>query len=148
MSALSMDDIRRLGEDKIREHALDLYGWRFVWDRKATARAGQCRYGRKEIGLSWKIFSIEANRQDALNTILHEIAHALTPGEHHGPKWKRVARDIGCNAARCHTLETPPKPPAKYAGTCGCGAIHSMRRMPTRQYRCRVCRKIVEWATR
>ncbi|SRR6266851_7383320 len=33
----------------------------------------------------------------ARQTILHEIAHALTPSDHgHGPEWQNTALEIGC----------------------------------------------------
>jgi predicted SprT family Zn-dependent metalloprotease len=150
----TMFDIKWRAEELLRQHGLAQQGWKFVWDKRPTGRAGQCRYGRQEIGLSWKIFSIEANRAEAENTILHEIAHALTPGAHHGPAWKRVARDIGCSAARCHQLETPPRKQGRYAGSCACGTdFHNKHRMTFRngevpKFRCNKCRTIVRWRIR
>ena len=35
------------------------------------------------------------------DTILHEIAHALTPGQHHNDVWRRKATAIGCTGQRC-----------------------------------------------
>jgi hypothetical protein len=32
-------------------------------------------------------------------TLLHEIAHALTPADGHGEEWRRKAEEIGCTAA-------------------------------------------------
>ena len=37
------------------------------------------------------------------DTILHEVAHALTPGDNHGPLWRRVCRQIGARPERCYT---------------------------------------------
>lgn len=30
-----------------------------------------------------------------LDTIIHEVGHALTPGEHHSERWKRISDKIG-----------------------------------------------------
>jgi hypothetical protein len=39
-------------------------------------------------------------------TILHEIAHALVGPKHgHDKFWKLKARELGCSAKRCHSLE-------------------------------------------
>ncbi len=37
------------------------------------------------------------------NTILHEIAHALTPTHHHDIVWKNKFKEIGGNGERCNT---------------------------------------------
>lgn len=58
---------------------------------------GQCNYTKKTISLSYTHTS--ANDEEVvLDTILHEIAHALTPGAGHGPIWKTIAKRIGCTA--------------------------------------------------
>lgn len=37
---------------------------------------------------------------EVVDTILHEIAHALTPGDGHGAKWRAMCRKIGANPER------------------------------------------------
>ena len=50
------------------------------------------------------------------NTILHEIAHALVGSQHgHSQIWRKKAREIGCDASRCHHIVFS-KP--KYILTC------------------------------
>ena len=57
-------------------------------------KAGCCDY-------SWKIISLSryyvlANEEAAvMDTVLHEIAHALTPGDGHGAKWKAACVKLG-----------------------------------------------------
>ena len=36
-----------------------------------------------------------------VDTLLHELAHARTPGAHHGPVWKNAAVEMGCTGKRC-----------------------------------------------
>jgi predicted SprT family Zn-dependent metalloprotease len=141
-------EIEQLAHDLMAEHGLTALGWRFKWDNSKN-RGGQCRFNKREIGLSKPIFSLPQNQHGARNTILHEIAHALAgPSAGHGPQWRRQARAIGCTAERCHTLEVI----FKYLGSCGCGEVHKRQRLP-RMYSggpimtliCRRCRQDVTW---
>lgn len=73
--------------------------WTFDFDN-SKRRLGCCHWSDKKITLSRKL--VELNNEDRVrNTILHEIAHALAPrNEGHGLMWKRIAKQIGCNANR------------------------------------------------
>jgi len=82
------------------------------------------------------------------DTILHEIAHAMTPRDHHGAAWRAAARRIGANPSR--TADTVPMEVqrkvkqlhAKYRATCyDCGNVHFFNRMTkTWRYRGYVCK--------
>lgn len=100
-------DIKRaemMARDLIGFYQLD--GWSLKWD-KAVTRNGQCRYGRREIGLSRRIFEL-ANEEKALNTIVHELAHAVLGfGYGHGPVWAMTARAMGCDGHACNTIVDP-----------------------------------------
>lgn len=79
--------------NRLIEKYLGGQGWKFAWNNRKRA-FGLCSYRKKEIQLS--IFLSETEPFDSVcDTILHEIAHALTPGAGHGPAWKAVARRIG-----------------------------------------------------
>lgn len=74
------------------------------WDiRIGSARnmAGMCNYSRKQITMS--LFLANArSRENTVDTILHEIAHALTPKDGgHGKEWKAMASAIGADPSRC-----------------------------------------------
>ena len=44
------------------------------------------------------------------DTVLHEIAHALTPGHHHDKVWKAKCVELGATPERCYrTIEDPDK---------------------------------------
>lgn len=77
---------------------------------------GACNWRRKIIKLSRYLTQLNEEQQ-VKDVILHEIAHALTPGEGHGSEWRIKAAEIGCNAKRCYGEEVK-KPEAKYIYKC------------------------------
>lgn len=75
---------------------MDSYGlndWRLEF-RHMTATLGKCFQGRKLIKLSTYFIAVKPASR-ILNTILHEIAHALTPGHGHDLAWKQKAMELG-----------------------------------------------------
>lgn len=93
----------------MREHGLDLPQWRFAFSR-TTRSLGDCQHriapavgclgGR--IRLS-EYFVAEATREHVEQVVLHEIAHALTPGHNHDRVWLRKARELGYIGGRLDT---------------------------------------------
>ena len=77
-------------------------GWRFTLDNPKS-RAGKCNYNLKIITISKHFINNRETirKSNIKNTILHEIAHALTPGEKHNHIWKAKAIEIGCDGKRC-----------------------------------------------
>ena len=75
--------------------------WKFVWDTKARCRYGQCRYDKKEIGIT-KSMAIRNTLEETKNTVLHEIAHALAPGHGHNHVWKQKCLLVGAQPERCY----------------------------------------------
>lgn len=103
----------------------NLNDWKLVWDtRPTTHRLGQCRYRRKEIGISIKPAKLLA-MNEVIDTILHEIAHALTPGHHHDNVWKQKCIELGCRPVRCSSVNKDRlNVIAKYKGVCPtCGDV-------------------------
>lgn len=70
-------------------------GWKFKINRKMLNAIGSCNYAKKTISISGYWLSA-LSEYEFTQTILHEIAHALTPGAAHGPEWFKVAKKIGC----------------------------------------------------
>lgn len=75
-----------------------LYEWTFQLDG-AKARLGYCNPSRKLISMSYKLSYANTEAQNT-NTLLHEIAHALTIGEHHNEIWKAKCIEIGGDGER------------------------------------------------
>lgn len=106
---LALDELARAQ----RLH-LKLAEWRFAWnDRKGAY--GLCRFGKKTIELSRPLTALETDDRAVLDTIRHELAHALAgPAARHGPEWKQWAALLGCRprAERRFSLEAPSLPGA------------------------------------
>ena len=84
-------DARNLAWDLMRQHGLADLGWRFRFDH-ARRRFGSCKYREKAITLS-RPLTLLNGEAEVRDTVLHEIAHALCPGDGHGPLSDRRALD-------------------------------------------------------
>ena len=145
-SAMSLKEVEALGVHFIREHEVRSRlkkGWKFAFDL-APVRGGICRYKEKLIALS-VTYCLKASKEEIVDTILHEIAHAITgPNHAHDEAWKTVARRIGCTAKRCHQVDhTPPR----WRGQCGCGQEWKRQRLSQRARtgHCPKCKKKIAW---
>jgi predicted SprT family Zn-dependent metalloprotease len=123
------------GRRLLREHGLD--DWTIVADRAKT-RAGVCRFGRRQIGISAPLTTLHSE-EEVLDTILHEIAHALVGPRHgHDAVWRAKAREIGCSGERCVSSESA-RVPGEWTGRCPAGHEKSRHRAPTRLMSCGEC---------
>lgn len=126
---------RRLGRALLDEHGLA--DWRVELDRART-RAGICRYDARVIGLSAPLTRLHAEAE-VRDTLLHEIAHALTgPRAGHGPRWRETARRIGCSAQRCLPRDAP-RVSGAWVGVCPAGHVRERHRRPERVASCAQC---------
>lgn len=139
-----------LGRRLLREHGLD--DWTIVADRAKT-RAGVCRFGRRQIGISAPLTTLHSE-EEVLDTILHEIAHALVGPQHgHDAVWRAAARRIGCSGERCVPADAP-RVPGDWVGRCPAGHEKSRHRAPTRLMSCGQCsrrfdpRHLFSWSYR
>lgn len=108
-------------------------GWRFQWSRGKKV-IGQCCYSTKTIQIS-HIYTENVEHPEMLrNTVLHEIAHALTPGQHHNEVWKLACRAVGADPSRlCHesdVVKANKNLPGWRAICSGCNRTHKMLRRP------------------
>lgn len=124
----------------LAEHLLDQHGpagWTVTLD-SAKQRAGVCRFGPREIGLSAPLTVLHSQEQ-VRDTILHEIAHALVGPRHgHDAVWRRTALAIGCTGARCVPADAPRVEPA-WLGVCPAGHTTGRHRRPERVMTCGRC---------
>jgi hypothetical protein len=82
----------------IKNHGLLEKGWTFKWNKNKRS-FGICRYQQKRIELS-AILTVHQTVDQVEDTLIHEIAHALTPGNGHGTQWKAVASKLGARPER------------------------------------------------
>lgn len=132
---MNTTEAQRMALREMGEWGLIEKGWTFRFDNAKT-RAGLCSYSKKVISLSKPLTAIW-DESDVLDTILHEIAHALTgylPNEgHHGPSWRRACIIVGASTDRCYGGDLP-KVDAPWTGQCSnreCDVTFTRHREPT-----------------
>lgn len=130
------DEAAALARELMDRHGLRQ--WTFAFDR-ARRRLGCCDYRRRRITLS-RAF-VECNDLAAVrDVVLHEIAHALTPGAGHGPRFKRTAADLGCSAGARVAPGAVVSPPFRYRLRCPhCGRCYHRYRKPSKALVCGPC---------
>lgn len=134
---------RKLARTLMDQHGLA--DWQFVFDR-ARRRFGVCRPRNKTIGLSAYLVHLNSD-EEVRDTILHEIAHALTPGDNHGDKWKAACVRIGAKPERCFKEDGEVRTVAAKLkiGCPVCGVWASRHRITWAMQVCRKCRKPIVW---
>ena len=111
-----------------RLHRLDVGGWRLEF-RNYGHRLGSCCSRRRLIALN-AFYADQNTEAHVLDTLLHEIAHALVgPSHGHGPIWKAMARKLGAVPKACSKTGVVIRP-GKYQATCPTCArrFHKYRR--------------------
>ena len=79
-------------------------GWRFGFET-AASRTALCRHRDKTIAMAVS-YALRAPWHEIVDTLLQEIAHAIVGPDHkHDRVWKAKAREIGCTAERCTSLQ-------------------------------------------
>lgn len=133
---MRLDEAERLARRLMAKHGL--VEWSFAFDR-AKRRFGCCHHTTKTLSLSRHLTLL--NGEEAVrDTILHEIAHALTPGAHHGPAWRAKCRELGAKPERCYEAGEVRQPAARYQLVCpGCEARYPRHRRTRGVFVCRVC---------
>lgn len=122
------------------EHGLLEKGWKFEFD-SAKKRFGLCSYRKKIISLSASLTELNEFSR-VKNTILHEIAHALTPKAKHGPVWVAMAKKIGCDGKRCYNSAEVKAVVGKFVAICAkCHKITYKFKKPRVEYSCGICSK-------
>lgn len=114
-SFMKLADAKSLAKSKMVEHGI--VDWDFQFDN-AKRRHGYCAPRMQIISLSKHFVKLNSEKQ-VLDTILHEISHALhyieTETVSHNKRWKEIAKMIGCSGLR---LTIANMPQGKYTGTC------------------------------
>ena len=133
---MNISEALNLAAELVRDHGLD--GWSVTFDHAKT-RAGVCRPGRREIGLSIPLTRLHTDAE-VRDTILHEIAHALVGvSHHHDAVWQATAREIGCTGQRC-VSPASARVEGPWVGICPVGHRITRHRRPMRVASCSECR--------
>lgn len=150
-----LDRVRVWADALIRMHLEPMHGqgtWSFGFDH-AKRRAGLCSFTAKRITVS-RYLAAKFDDDEIHQILLHEVAHAMAgPDAAHGPKWKRIAREIGYVGGRTHNGEIAHEH-ASWLGTCPAGHEHARFRRPTRATSCAKCSKsfsqdfLINWVKR
>lgn len=138
---LTLAEIEARARKLFNQH--NIADWNFAFSL-TTRQAGCCWYNRKLITIS-VTYCQTATLSQIVNTLLHEIAHALAGYINgHNHIWKRIAKQIGCTAERCHAVQHAP---SKWTGKCRCGSIwHRQRLTKAARYgHCSKCQSTIEW---
>jgi hypothetical protein len=145
---------RRQASELLRKE-MNLHGlqsWSIRLNQNAESHfLGLCSHKDKCIILSAHHIDIHPD-PDVVNTIRHEIAHALTPGHAHDDVWAAKAREIGCdNTLPCSNLSLSPdiidaiRSGATVEVTFDEQVIRTPKYNITRlQERCEVCGKVAK----
>lgn len=91
---MDLSTAKNLAITTMAKHGLSEWDFSFT---NSQIYFGSCSWSRKLITLSAPLASVNSEKR-VMNTILHEIAHALTPNHHHDEVWASKAREIGCTA--------------------------------------------------
>jgi len=111
--------------------------WTFGFDN-AKRRAGLCDYTRRRISVS-RYLSARYDDDTNHQTLLHEVAHAIAGADaRHGPRWKRIARDLGYVGGTTHAGETATDL-APWVGVCPAGHTAYRHRKAPRATSCAKC---------
>ena len=118
---------RVLANNYLYKEGLISKGWIFDYD-KAKKRAGRCEYDDQRITISKHLVLYNNSHKEIVNTILHEIAHALAPRESgHDRIWRKIFYDLlrkykqPLNVSRCYDSRKVNMPKGKYTVSCsGC----------------------------
>jgi len=92
---MTINQVSFLATGLISNHS-ELMFWSFVFHNKKSS-FGTCNHKKREIQISSLLFPVMSD-EAIRDTILHEIAHALTRGHHHDYVWKSKCRELGCNS--------------------------------------------------
>lgn len=130
-----------------------LCGWKFGFDH-SRRRAGFCRALPGQPGvITLSVYFVDLNAEaEILDTILHEIAHALVGiGHGHDEVWQEKCLEIGARPERCYDGARVRMPHGRWVATCpGCGQVFRRHRRPRvlTGWSCRRCGKekgLLDW---
>lgn len=93
-------------------------GWKVRFNPRLTRALGRCIPSQKVIEYQPRYME-QNDWEQVYTTIMHEVAHALTPRHHHDATWAAMARKLGLQNPSA--INRTAVLSAKFTGTCdGC----------------------------
>lgn len=141
---MDITEAAHLARTLMNAHGLGHIPFQF---NRAKRTLGMCTWERNQFDFTYRVKNISLSREfvpllpedEVRDVILHEIAHALTndPHEHHGARWRMIARQIGAKPQRCATPSA--RPTGSITRRCSAGHEDTQHRLPLRVKSCSVC---------
>jgi hypothetical protein len=121
-----IDDLQIYAHTSLKRY-LSNQNWQFKINSNKR-RLGVCKYGPRTIEIS-HYHLIHSPIHLVRDTILHEIAHALTPHSGHNRIWKEQAILIGALPTACKAINLQQFIPAKWHANCpSCNRLYKKHR--------------------
>lgn len=125
----------------LAEHGIN--GWVVSFDN-AEGRAGRCNFTEQRISYS-VLFMLTATPEERRNTVLHEVAHAVTgPNRGHGAEWEANFVALGGNGSAVAYASSESYTEDRYSwiGVCPtCGDRTGFHEAPEDVWGCMKCPK-------
>ena len=116
-----------------------LYNWT-LRSKDMTSIAGLCVHNTKTIYLSSILMrGANCNYRKVRDVLLHEIAHALTPGHSHNQIWKKECAKIGGDTRLAVSMNLPGMNWSVYCRNCKWRQEHFNKPNITNRV-CTICR--------
>lgn len=141
---MDFPSIMKLARQMMNENGLQYASLKEMKSRRALGRCHQSLGGAiTEILLS-SISLPLCSDEEIINTIRHEMAHAIVGVNHgHDNVWRRKHIELGGNGERTYSMKkeqaTTISKFYKYIGTCPNGHQHPVQRLPKREHSCGLC---------
>ena len=103
---------------KVQKEKYNLVGWRLVVEPMMD-KIGVCDYNNKTITLSTVFMrGANCNYSKVKKSLLHEIAHAITPGQSHNHVWKNTCDKIGGDTRLAASMNLPSRNWSVFCHSC------------------------------
>ena len=136
---MDLNEHKKLARELMDSHRL--VKWRIQYSHSKRTFGTCFRNGR----IQFSKYLVELNNvEKCRDNILHEIAHALTPGAHHGPIWEAMALKIGAIPKRCFESDVVI-PEAKWLAMCDNHGLVAKRNRKLTGGVCKKCKIPVKW---
>jgi len=123
---MDLIELKNFAQIEMAKWGLTQKGWVFDLDN-AKRRLGVCNYRDKTIKVS-KEYAQNNEEKWVKDTVLHEIAHALTPGHNHDRVWKQACIKVGARPKRGKELTEIKQTKGNWKGTCDCKSHWAYRK--------------------